>query len=111
MDAQARRRQRREAKQAAWKEANPLLVGIRFTPQPQPVLRLCRQPADRIAKALEIVNEYGLQIQHNALRYQSLRQLQQQKNSLMYHATPKNAAGLPNARGKEKRHGKSIPLI
>ncbi|RKQ40596.1 antitermination protein N [Enterobacter sp. R1(2018)] len=111
MDAQARRRKRREAKQAAWKAANPLLVGIRFIPQPQPVIRLSRKPEDRIAKALEVVNEYGLQIQQNVQRYQRLRQLEQQKNSLIYRAQPKNTSGLPDAHGKEKRHGKSIPLI
>lgn len=111
MDAQARRRKRREAKQAAWKAANPLLVGIRYTPQPQPALRLTRKPEHRITKALEVVNEYGLQIQQNAQRYQNLRKLEQEKNNLIYHARPKNASGLPDAHGKEKRHGKSIPLI
>ncbi len=111
MDAQARRRKRRQVKQAAWKEANPLLVGIRATPQPQPALRLCRKPEHRITKALEVVNEYGLQIQQNAQHYQRLRKLEQEKSSLLYRARPKHPSGSPDAYGKEKRHGKSVPLI
>lgn len=111
MDAQARRRERRAAKQAAWKTANPLLVGFCATPEPQPILRLNRKPRDRVAKALEAVNEYSLQIQQNAQHYQHLRQLEQHKNRLIYRARPKNISGLPDAHGKEKRYGKSILLI
>lgn len=50
MNAQERRRERREAKQAEWKTANPLLVGIAAKPERQ-VLTLKRN-VDRVAKAL-----------------------------------------------------------
>ncbi len=111
MDAQARRRERRAAKQAAWKTANPLLVGFCATPEPQPILRLNRKPRDRVAKALEAVNEYSLQIQQNTEKYLRLREQQQQKNHRIYHSQPKKPSGSPDARGKEKRHAQSTPLI
>ncbi len=111
MDAQARRRERRQAKQAAWKSENPLLVGFCATPEPQPTLRLNRKPADRVAKALAGVNEYSLQIQQNTEKYLRLREQQLQKNHRLYHSQPKNASGAPDARGKEKRHAQSVPLI
>ncbi|MCT4701531.1 antitermination protein [Enterobacteriaceae bacterium H20N1] len=111
MDAQARRRERRKAKQAAWKTANPLLVGFCAMPDPRLILRLNRKPEDRVAKALEVVNEYGLQIQQNAEKYQRLREQQQQKNHRVYQSQPKRPSGSPDARGKEKRHAKSIPPV
>ncbi|EFC7679827.1 antitermination protein, partial [Escherichia coli] len=36
MDAQARRRERRAEKQAQWKAANPLLVGVSAKPVNRP---------------------------------------------------------------------------
>lgn len=50
MNAQERRRERRVAKQAEWKAANPLLVGVSAKPERQ-VLTLNRK-VDRVAKAL-----------------------------------------------------------
>lgn len=49
-NAQERRRERRAAKTAEWKAANPLLVGIAAKPERQ-VLTLSRK-VDRVAKAL-----------------------------------------------------------
>lgn len=111
MDAQARRRERREAKQAQWKAQNPLNVGISAAPQPLALLKLNRKSINRVTKALGMDNEYSLQIQRNAECYQHLRQQQQIKNRRIYHAQPQNVSGLPEASGKEKRYGKSIPLI
>jgi len=50
MNAQERRRERRAAKQADWKSANPLLVGISAKPE-RITLKLNRK-VDRVAKAL-----------------------------------------------------------
>lgn len=111
MDAQARRRERREAKQAQWKAQNPLMVGISVAPQPLALLKLNRKSINRVTKALGMDNEYSLQIQQNAERYQRSRQQQQAQNTRIYHAQPQNASGLPDANGKEKRYGKSSPLI
>lgn len=44
MDAQARRRERRAEKQAQWKAANPLLVGVSAKPVNCPILSLNRKP-------------------------------------------------------------------
>lgn len=40
MDAQTRRRERRAEKQAQWKAANPLLVGVNAKPVNRPILSL-----------------------------------------------------------------------
>ncbi|ENJ2091800.1 antitermination protein, partial [Escherichia coli] len=44
MDAQARRRERRAEKQAQWKAANPMLVGVSAKPVNRPILSLNRKP-------------------------------------------------------------------
>lgn len=111
MDAQERRRVRRGSKQMDWKTQNPLKVGISAAPHPQTLLKLNRKSINRVTKALGMDNEYILQIQKNADRYQRLRQQQQTQNTRIYQAPPQNASGLPDANGKEKRYGKSIPLI
>ncbi|NIF30551.1 antitermination protein [Enterobacter sp. Cy-643] len=111
MDAQARRRQRREAKQAVWKAANPLLVGIRAKPDARPVLSLARKPGHRPDKALEVINIYGLQIIQQAEHYQRLRQKLDARQKSVYQAAPRNESGLPEAAGKQIRRGKPIPLI
>lgn len=111
MDAQARRRQRREAKQLAWKRANPLFVGISARPANHPPLVLNPRPQNRVAKALEVVNEYGVQIMQNAELYYQIRQQQKTLARKVYQAQPKTPSGSANANGKEKRYGKSRPLI
>lgn len=50
MNAQERRREQRAAKQAEWKVANPLLVGVSAKPVRQ-VLTLSKK-VDRVSKAL-----------------------------------------------------------
>ncbi|MEL0569338.1 antitermination protein N [Citrobacter werkmanii] len=52
MDAQARRRERRAEKQAEWKAANPLLVGVSAKPNNRPVLSLTRKVRSRVEIAL-----------------------------------------------------------
>ncbi|EFL4511914.1 antitermination protein, partial [Escherichia fergusonii] len=52
MDAQARRRERRAEKQAQWKAANPLLVGVSAKPVNRPILSLNRKPKSRVESAL-----------------------------------------------------------
>jgi len=111
MDSQARRRKRREAKQAAWKAANPLLVGISARPVASPPLVLNRKPPDRVANSMEVVNVYGLQILQNAERYHQLRQQQDSMIRRLYHAAPKTLSGEADASAKETRRGKSRSLI
>ncbi|AIR63543.1 antitermination protein N [Cedecea neteri] len=111
MDAQARRRQRREAKQAVWKAANPLLVGVRAKPDLRLTLSLARKPRYRPDKALEVINIYGLQIIQQAEHYQRLRQKLDARQKSVYQAAPRSESGLPAATGKQARRGKPIPLI
>ncbi|AJZ90691.1 antitermination protein [Klebsiella michiganensis] len=111
MDAQARRRQRREAKQAIWKAANPLLVGVRAKPDARPILSLARKPGHRPDKALEVINIYGLQIIQQAEHHQRLRQKLDARQKSVYQTAPRNESGLPEATGKQTRRGNSIPLI
>ena len=54
MSAQDRRRERRAAKQAEWKQANPLLVGVKAKPTCRPILTLNRKPVDRVVKAVSV---------------------------------------------------------
>jgi hypothetical protein len=54
MNAQERRRAARAEKQSAWKQANPLLVGLKAKPDCRPILTLNRKPVDRVVKALSV---------------------------------------------------------
>ncbi len=57
MNAQERRRESRAAKQADWKAANPLLVGINSAKGKQalrPTLSLSRKATNRVDKALMV---------------------------------------------------------
>lgn len=51
MDSQARRRERRKAKQEEYKHSNPLAVGIYAKPSVRPLLTLNRK-VNRVEKAL-----------------------------------------------------------
>ena len=51
MDSQARRRERRKAKQEEYKRSNPLVVGICAKPCSRPLLTLNRK-VNRVEKAL-----------------------------------------------------------
>ncbi|EFL9605098.1 transposase [Escherichia coli] len=64
MDAQTRRRERRAEKQAQWKAANPLLVGV--------------TAAKNLAEAFEHYNEWH---PHSALGYRSPREYLRQQAS------------------------------
>lgn len=69
MNAQERRRAARAEKQAEWKDANPLLVGVKAKPVCRPILTLNRKPADRVSKAVETETEYHKQILAGAAKY------------------------------------------
>ncbi|WP_312358845.1 transcriptional antitermination N peptide [Mixta calida] len=69
MNAQERRRAARAEKQAEWKQANPLLVGVKAKPTCRPILTLNRKPVDRVVKAVETETEYHKQILAGAEKY------------------------------------------
>lgn len=69
MNAQERRRAARAEKQAEWKDANPLLVGVKAKPVCRPILTLNRKPADRVTKAVDTETEYHKQILAGAAKY------------------------------------------
>ncbi|WP_313384783.1 antitermination protein N [Pantoea sp.] len=69
MNAQERRRAARAEKQAEWKDANPLLVGVKAKPVCRPILTLNRKPADRVSKAVDTETEYHKQILAGAAKY------------------------------------------
>lgn len=76
MDAQTRRRERRAEKQAQWKAANPLLVGVSAKPVNRPILSLNRKPKSRVESALNpidltVLAEYHEQIESNLQRTRS----------------------------------------
>lgn len=104
MSAQDRRRERRAAKQAEWKQANPLLVGVKAKPTCRPILTLNRKPVDRVVKAVDTDTEYYKQIQAAAER--ATLSLGKPKN---FNTVRPGATHIVNAR--QKMRGKSIPLI
>ncbi|MDI6634332.1 antitermination protein N [Pantoea dispersa] len=69
MNAQERRRAARAEKQSAWKQANPLLVGVSAKPDCRPILTLNRKPVDRVVKAVDTETEYHKQILAGAAKY------------------------------------------
>ena len=69
MNAQERRRAARTDKQSAWKQANPLLVGVKAKPDCRPILSLNRKPVDRVVKAVDTETEYHKQILAGAAKY------------------------------------------
>jgi hypothetical protein len=69
MNAQEKRRAARAEKQSAWKQANPLLVGVKAKPDCRPILTLNRKPVDRVVKAVETETEYHKQILAGASKY------------------------------------------
>ncbi|ELX9578606.1 antitermination protein [Escherichia coli] len=73
MNSQSRRRDRRADKQAEWKAANPLLVGVSAKPDNRPVLSLSRKPKSRVESAMNPIDltdlsEYHEQIENNLAR-------------------------------------------
>lgn len=70
MNAQEKRRAARAEKQSAWKQANPLLVGVKAKPDCRTVLTLNRKPVDRVVKAVDTETEYHKQILAGAAKYE-----------------------------------------
>lgn len=107
MDAQARRRERRAEKQAEWKVANPLLVGVSAKPDNRPVLSFNRKPKSRVESAvkpidLTVLAEYHEQIESNLQRIE-------RKNQRTWY---KDANPFGNKiHAVQKSRGKSTPLI
>ena len=106
MDAQTRRRERRAEKQAQWKAANPLLVGVSAKPVNRPILSLNRKPKSRVESALNpidltVLAEYHEQIESNLQRIE-------RKNHRVWYSKP-SEFGI-TCQGRQKVKGKSIPL-
>lgn len=103
MNTQERRRAARAEKQAEWKAANPLLVGVKAKPSCRPVLTLNRRPTDRVVKAVDTETEYHKQILAGAAMYVEHR------ISTKYQKVNNEAGRQIHA--VQKVRGKSIPLI
>lgn len=107
MSAQDRRRERRAAKQAEWKQANPLLVGVKAKPACRPILTLNRKPVDRVVKAVEVVNPYGQQLAQ-ALAYHEPLAIKREEKLRRQHEKVGNEAGR-QIHAVQKMRGKSMP--
>ena len=108
MDAQARRRERRAEKQAEWKAANPLSVGVSAKPDNRPVLSLTRKPKSRVESAVNPINftelaEYREELEKRAA-------VVERKNHRTWYSKPSREMGV-TCTGRQKTKGKSIPLI
>ncbi len=108
MDAQARRRERRAEKQAEWKAANPLLVGVSAKPDGRPILSLNRKVRSRVEIALNppdltALAEYRQEMERRA-------EAVERKNHRIWYSKPRTEMGV-TCTGRQKTKGKSIPLI
>lgn len=110
MDAQARRRERRAEKQAEWKAANPLLVGVSAKPNSRPILSLTRKPKSRVESAvnpidLTVLAEYREEMEKRAEAAEAV----ERKNHRTWY---KDANPFGNKiHAVQKSRGKSTPLI
>lgn len=107
MDAQARRRERRAAKQAEWNAANPLLVGVNAKPDSRPVLSLNRKPKSRVESAvspidLSVLAEYREQLESRA-------EAVERKNHKLWYKHP-GERGI-TCSGRQKMKLSSKPLM
>lgn len=108
MDAQARRRERRAEKQAEWKAANPLLVGVSAKPNNRPIISLTRKVRSRVEIALNppdlsALVEYREELERRA---EVAEAAERKKQRTWY----KNANPLGNKiHAVQKQRGKSIP--
>ncbi|EKU4730598.1 antitermination protein N [Citrobacter sp. Cf084] len=107
MDAQARRRERRAKKQAEWKAANPLLVGVSAKPDNRPVLSLTRKPKSRVESAvnpidLTVLAEYREEMERRA-------EAVERKNQRTWYKDVNPFGNKIHA--VQKSRGKSTPLI
>ena len=92
MDAQTRRREHRAEKQAQWKAANPLLVGISAKPVNRPILSLNRKPKSREEGEeslfiIQVLAEYHEQIESNLQRIE-------RKNQRTWYSKPRSEMGV-----------------
>lgn len=107
MDAQARRRERRAEKQAEWKAANPLSVGVSAKPDNRPILSLNRKPKSRVESAvnpidLTVLAEYRQELERRA-------EAVERKNRRTWYKDSNPFGNKIHA--VQKSRGKSTPLI
>ncbi|WP_446030547.1 antitermination protein N [Lelliottia amnigena] len=107
MDAQARRRERRAEKQAEWKNANPLLVGVSAKPDTRKILSLTRKPKSRVESAVTPIDltqlaEYRQEMERRA-------EAVERKNHRTWYKDSNPFGNKIHA--VQKSRGKSTPLI
>ncbi|WP_048224855.1 antitermination protein N [Citrobacter sp. BIDMC108] len=107
MDAQARRRERRAEKQAEWKAANPLLVGVSAKPNNRTVLSLNRKPKSRVEIA---VNPIDLTVLAEYREEMKKRAEAVERNNHRTWYSKSGERGI-TCHGRQKVKGKSIALI
>lgn len=107
MDAQARRRERRAEKQAEWKAANPLLVGVSAKPDTRKILSLTHKPKSRVESAVNPIDLSGLA----EYRQQMERRAEavERKNRRTWYKDSNPFGNKIHA--VQKSRGKSTPLI
>lgn len=110
MNSQDRRRDRRADKQAEWKAANPLLVGVSAKPDRRPILSLTRKVRSRVEIALnppdlsELV-DYREELERRA---EAAEAAERKKRRAWY----KDSNPFGNKiHAVQKSRGKSAPLI
>ena len=108
MDAQARRRERRAEKQAEWKNANPLLVGVSAKPDTRKVPSLTRKPKSRVESAVNPIDLTALAEYREVLEKRAA--VVERKNHRTWYSKPSREMGV-TCTGRQKTKGKSIPLI
>lgn len=107
MDAQARRRERRAEKQAEWKNANPLLVGVSAKPDNRPVLSMNRKPKSRIESAVNPIDLSGLAEYRQEMERRA--EVVERKNRRTWYKDSNPFGNKIHA--VQKSRGKSTPLI
>lgn len=108
MNSQSRRRERRAEKQAEWKAANPLLVGVSAKPDNRPVLSLTRKPKSRVESAVNPIDLTALAEYREVLENRAAAV--ERKNHRTWYSKPSREMGV-TCTGRQKMKGKSIPLI
>jgi siroheme synthase (precorrin-2 oxidase/ferrochelatase) len=107
MDAQARRRERRAPKQAEWKAANPLSVGVSAKPDNRPVLSLTRKVKSRVESALNPIDLTGLAEYRQEMERRA--EAVERKNRRTWYKDSNPFGNKIHA--VQKSRGKSTPLI
>lgn len=107
MDAQARRRERRAEKQAEWKAANPLLVGVSAKPDTRKVLSLTRKPKSRVESAVTPIDLTGLAEYRQEMERRA--EAVERKNHRAWYKDSNPFGNKIHA--VQKSRGKSTPLI